>query len=137
MRGVYKRNKLIYGWGINDSDYVTQTYEMRDGKRVSLWRCPYFSDWAGMIKRCHSKSYQKNKPNYVGCSINDEWKRFSDFRKWVDEQPNRDWEKCDLDKDLLVVGNKEYSSKACVYVSHKVNSFVDNKVDRSNQGVHT
>ena len=28
MRGTYKRKKLLYGWGINDADYVTQTFKL-------------------------------------------------------------------------------------------------------------
>lgn len=120
-RGPYKRKLLVYGFGINDADYVTQKYDIVEGKRRRVWVCPYYEDWRQMLKRCYSTPYQKDRPMYVGCSVCEEWRYFSNFIKWVDQQPNRDWQNCDLDKDILVNGNRVYSSETCVYVTKQIN----------------
>lgn len=121
-KGIYKRKVLIHGWGINDSDYVTQRYFTDEsGIRRSEWKCPIYSDWMGMLRRCYCKSYKAEVPTYSGCTITEEWKYFSNFKQWVESQPNKDWQNCDLDKDILVNGNKVYSPDTCVYVSKQIN----------------
>jgi hypothetical protein len=53
----------------------------------------------------------------------------SNFIKWVDSQPNRDWKNCQLDKDLLLKGNKIYSPETCVFIDRNINNFL---IDRKN-----
>lgn len=36
----------------------------------------------------------------------------------------QDWEGLDLDKDLLVPGNKVYGPETCIFVVHSVNAFL-------------
>lgn len=120
-----KIRKLVYGVGINDADYVTQKKESVgyvDGKRKRklVWNCPYYQTWVGMLKRCYSTKYQEKRPTYKGCSVSDEWLTFSNFKNWME---NQDWEGKQLDKDLLLEGNKVYSSETCVFVAPMVNSF--------------
>jgi len=129
-RGPYKRNTLAYGFGINDSDYVTQKFTNIEGKKKRIWTCPYYEDWRQMLKRCYSSTFQKERPMYVGCTVCNEWKYFSNFKRWVDEQPNRDWQNCDLDKDILISGNKVYSPDTCVYVSKQINILFRNENNR-------
>lgn len=123
--------KLIYGVGISDADYVVRKFETTgyvDGrqKRKLIWSCPFHQTWKDMIKRCYSAKFQEQSPTYRGCSVSEEWKTFSNFRAWMVEQ---DWEGMQLDKDLLVEGNKVYSSETCVFVSRMVNMFT---TDRGN-----
>lgn len=125
------RNKTICGVGINDSDYVTSKFEdwYVNGKRKQrlLWVCPYYQKWTSMIKRCYSKSYQNRYPAYKGCVVCEEWKRFSNFKAWMETQ---DWEGKQLDKDLLGSG-KLYSPENCCFISKKVNQFmIDQKTRR-------
>lgn len=116
-------SKVIYGWGINDVPYHVNVVQYVKGERKILWTCPYYMDWKSMIQRCHSEKYQQNKPTYIGCTICEEWKHLSNFIKWVDSQPNRNWQNCSLDKDFLVEGNKHYSPETCVYIPRTLNSF--------------
>jgi len=117
--------RLVYGVGINDADYVTQkmeTIEYVNGKQKQrrVWECPYYRTWSNMLERCYSDKYQERNPTYVGCSVSEEWLRFSSFKRWMEKQ---DWEGLQLDKDLLFEGNKVYSAETCVFVASSVNLF--------------
>ena len=120
-----KARKLVYGVGINDAKYVTQKLETIgyvDGKRKRklVWICPYYRVWMDMLQRCYSPKFQERRPTYKGCSVSEEWLRFSNFRAWMEAQ---DFEGKQLDKDLLFEGNKVYSKETCAFVTSEVNSF--------------
>jgi hypothetical protein len=132
---VKKKNKLVLGWGINDVYYSIETTEMRDNKKVRV-KCRYYIRWYNMLMRCLSTNYHALKPTYTKCSICEEWKYFSNFIKWVDSQPNKDWVNCELDKDLLVTGNKIYSPDTCVFVSRQINIFTTGKMGLYLRGVN-
>lgn len=118
--------KLIYGIGINDADYkVTIVEEIKsvNGKRRQreVWRCPFYSTWKNILTRCYSKSEHKRLPTYKNCEICNEWKYFSNFRKWMILQ---NWENKSLDKDLLLDDNKIYSPETCIFLESGLNSFL-------------
>lgn len=114
--------RLVYGFGVNDSDFCTQP--VINGKQVM---CKEYSDWKHMIKRAYSKKYQSKRPTYVGVSVCDEWRSFMAFRDWWLENHVDGWE---LDKDILT-DNREYSPENCIYVPSWLNSFVTNRSCRS------
>lgn len=124
---VRRKTKLINGWGINDVDYYVTKRGNLDIKRKITWTCPYYEDWRQIILRCHSKKFKEKHPNYRDCTVCDDWKYFSNFIKWVDLQPNRDWQNCEIDKDLLIEGNKHYSPDICVYIPTSLNLFITNR----------
>lgn len=111
----------VYGVGINDADYVTQRNVVVDGRKKSVWRCPYYITWRDMLTRCYSEPHQKRCPTYVGCTVAEEWKIFSNFKGWMETQ---DWEGKQLDKDLLVEGNKRYGPDTCLFIPRLINSFM-------------
>ena len=117
--------KLVYGIGVNDADYVVQKKETvgcANGvrKQKLVWECPYYRTWTSMLRRCYSTKFQERNPTYKGCSVSEEWLRFSNFKRWME---TKDFEGMQLDKDLLFEGNKVYSDKTCVFVASMVNSF--------------
>ena len=122
--------KLVYGVGINDADYVVkkmETIEVNGVRKQRLvWECPYYRAWKDMLTRCYSSKFQEKKPTYIGCSVSEEWLRFSNFKRWMDKQ---DFEGKQLDKDLLFAGNKVYSGETCIFVTSTVNNFT---TDRGN-----
>lgn len=128
-----KTRKLIQGIGINDSDYVVTKWETIgyvDGKQKQklIWVCLYFQTWKNMLNRCYSAKYQERQPTYKGCTVSEEWLTFSVFKAWMMTQ---DWQDKHLDKDLLIEGNKVYSSETCVFVTQTVNNFTtDSKASR-------
>lgn len=124
---------LVYGFGINDVDYLVRTrveLPRINGKRSQkiTWTCPYFIKWKEMLKRCYSEPHLRKHPTYIGCSVHESWRKLSDFIKWVNSQPEKDWFNKELDKDLLIEGNKLYSQNTCVFISRQLNVFI---VDRS------
>jgi len=113
--------KLVYGVGINDADYDLFVTAIVDGKRKTLWRCPFYVTWSSMMRRSYSETFHKSNHTYKNCSVIEFWHRFSNFKSWMQKQ---DWEGKQLDKDILISGNKFYSPDTCVFVSKRVNSFV-------------
>jgi len=116
--------KLVCGVGINDADYVVTEYETIEVNGVRkhrlVWVCPYYRVWHNMLKRCYSSKLQEKSPTYKGCSVSEEWLRFSNFKRWMERQ---DFEGMQLDKDILFNGNKVYSAETCVFVTKAVNLF--------------
>lgn len=130
-----KKNK-VYGVGINDADYKIIKIEYLGKSQKVLWRCPYYSRWRDMIKRCYSELEQKKYPSYKGCTVCEEWLLFSNFRGWMSSQ---DWDGKELDKDVLTEGNKIYSPETCIFVEKEVNLFLrSSPASRGNYplGVH-
>lgn len=95
--------------------------------------------WRGMLKRCYDKSFLKSRPTYYGCSVCEGWHNFQVFADWLYRQDfiNHGYE---LDKDILVRGNKVYSPETCCLVPRQINTVLNNcAASRGNlpQGVST
>jgi hypothetical protein len=124
-------SKLFLGIGINDADYVVQ--RTVEGKR--LW-CTFYKTWSNMMIRGYSEKEKARNPTYADVSVCKEWLVFSKFKQWM---LNQEWEGKDLDKDLLVSGNKIYCPDACMFVSSQINClFSDRRAMRGELpiGVH-
>ena len=117
-----RKKGLIYGVGINDADYITNPKIKVDGKWKSLPPCPYYLKWTSMLSRCYSEKELEKYPTYRGCGVCEEWKYFSNFKRWMEHQ---DWQGRCLDKDFLVERNKVYSEYTCVFIPNKVNGFIN------------
>lgn len=78
--------------------------------------------WKSMIKRCYSEKEQSEHTSYIGCSVCKEWHNFQNFAKWFNENYYTigDELMC-LDKDILIKGNKIYSTETCVFVPQNIN----------------
>ena len=112
---------LVSGFGTNDADYTTKP--RINGKQVV---CPFYQVWESMLARCYNPKYHLRNPTYKGCSVCEEWRFFSVFKKWMQSQ---EWEGMQLDKDILIDGNKLYSPDACLFVSGHVNSLLADSAD--------
>lgn len=135
-----KGRKLVRGVGVNDSVTPTSKSIILDGynpsggrKYKKVWTCPYYIKWDGMLSRCYGKRTKATKA-WDNCTVCEDWLLFSNFKKWVDAQPCRDWEDMDLDKDLLSSNSKVYSTESCVFVCTKVNGFI--KDDMKPKGLY-
>lgn len=74
--------------------------------------------WCRMIRRCYSDNLHKQHPTYSDCSVCEDWLFFSNFAEWFDKHHVEGWE---LDKDILVSGNRTYSPETCCFVPHEIN----------------
>lgn len=118
---IRARNRLVYGVGINDLPYKAQVCRYENGKQVREWICPFYKRWQKMLERAYSEKYKELYPSYEGVTVCKEWLTLSNFKSWME---NQDWQDKHLDKDILHPGNKIYSPEFCVFVDHKVNSFI-------------
>jgi len=116
MPSTRKRNSLVLGFGINDADYVVDP-----AKKSGIGVCPAYHAWLRMIIRCHSKAFLKKNHTYFNASVCDDWRYFMKFREWWHSNVVDDWE---IDKDLLIIGNRVYSADSCVFVPPWLNRFL-------------
>lgn len=110
--------RLISGVGICDADYTVK--HRVDGKYVT---CRFYARWVDMINRCYSEKVHATKPSYKECTVCESWRTFSNFKRWMEQQ---DFEGKQLDKDIIVPGNKIYSPSTCAFVSKELNSVLVN-----------
>ena len=95
----------VYGIGVVGTKYPI-TVNGVSTKEYDLWK--------GMLRRCYSDSFKKRCPTYEDCEVSENFKSYEYFYEWCNEQIgfyNEGWQ---LDKDLLVKGNKVYSENTCV-----------------------
>jgi len=123
--------ELVCGIGFNDGVYPASS----NGKHLKEYNL-----WHSMLERCSSK-FWKRCPTYEGVSCSSSFKSYSSFYEWCQEQigfGNIDdngnvWQ---LDKDILIKGNKLYSEDTCVFVPHNINQFhVKSNNIRGNQPI--
>lgn len=112
-------SKLVHGIGTNDGKYPA----LKEGKPTKEYDL-----WKHMLHRCTEKNWIKN-PTYDNVSCSKNFKHYSFFYEWIHKQVgfgNKDEKgRCwNLDKDLLVKGNKIYSEDVCVFVPQRINNLL-------------
>lgn len=90
----------------------------RKGKDSDCYR-----RWANIIDRCY-KETSVNYKNYGGNGVKvcAEWHNFQNFAKWYYENMPKDGGVYQIDKDILVEGNKVYGPDACMFVTIEENT---------------
>lgn len=80
--------------------------------------------WDAMQYRCKAGGLlQTKRPTYVGCTMSQEFANFQTFTDWHISQVGYGMQGYELDKDVLVPGNKLYSAETCVLVPSALNQF--------------
>ena len=97
----------------------------KDGYKLGKTREHMF--WKGMMERCYSEKSLQRSPTYKGCSVDVCWHNFQNFAEWCYSQKffnfkDDNGRSYQLDKDILVKGNKVYSPETCCFVPHEINS---------------
>ena len=112
-----KVRRPVCGVGINDAPYNIYSYD-KSGNR---YKCHMHTTWQNMLHRCFSDKYKNKHRTYSECTISDDWVYFSSFRDWMKDQ---DYVGRDLDKDILIPGNKVYSRETCLFVPQDINKIL-------------
>ena len=74
--------------------------------------------WKNMLHRCYNSNYHLKFPTYKGCTVCEEWLNFQNFAKWFEDNYIENFQ---LDKDILIKGNKIYSPETCCFVPQEIN----------------
>lgn len=101
--------RRVYGVGWNDVE------DKVDGTE-------YHKKWLYMLNRCYHPSQIEHSRSYNNVYVCDEWLKLSNFRRWFEDPNNGYREGYELDKDLLIKGNKVYSPDACCFIPSEINS---------------
>lgn len=115
---LINKRKSVAGVGINDATYISQP-TIGGGLRV---RCPAYNTWIAIINRGHSSTFKRKHPSYSTATVDDAWHSFMSFRSWWIGNYVDGWQ---LDKDLLIDGNKSYGPGKCLYVPNWVNTIIE------------
>lgn len=120
----------VYGVGITGTKYLT---------KINGVITKEYETWRSMLQRCYSDGFKNKRPTYEGCEASENFKSYEYFYEWCNRQigfPNKDWQ---LDKDLLVKGNKIYSENTCIFIPREINQVLvkrDNMRGKYLIGVH-
>ena len=109
------KRSLVYGVGVNDWAGAVKV----DGKHIMEYDL-----WKGMLRRCFSEKFKQRRPTYKDVTCSKEWLLIASFIEDVSKMKGYDLEGWQLDKDILVKGNKLYSKDTCCFVPHEVNSLL-------------
>ena len=112
--------KKVYGVGYGTRGGKWKTYINLNGKGV---RTKEYRIWKNMLTRCYSEKYHDKHPTYKGCFVIEEWLDFQVFAEWLTSQEFY-LDGYELDKDILVRGNKIYSPETCALVPYEINKLL-------------
>ena len=123
IKDVY--SPTLYGVGILGTKYPS---------KVNGAKTKEYALWTDMLKRCYSDVCKKKQPTYEGREVSNNFKSYEYFYEWCQNQIGFGVDSFQLDKDVLVKGNKVYSEDTCVFLPREVNSTLT-KNDKS-RGEH-
>lgn len=82
---------------------------------------PEYKVWSSMLGRVYCENYLNRFPTYRDVTIHDDWYDFQKFGEWCNSQTGFGRDSWDLDKDILVKGNKVYAPDVCCFVPYQIN----------------
>lgn len=79
--------------------------------------------WSDILRRCYCEKQRKKNSTYKDVICCDEWLYYSNFKKFYDKNYYKiDTYRTELDKDILLKGNKIYSPETCCFVPQYINT---------------
>jgi len=92
----------------------------RHKKSIGGKLTPEYRSWSGAMYRCYGEDIHIRQPTYSGCSVCGDWWNFQEFSDWY---VNNKFYGLgyQLDKDILVQGNKVYSPDTCTLIPKELN----------------
>lgn len=121
-RVLYVRTDSFKSGLVNNPDKPDQYGFVCD--MVDIDKKTYFI-WKDMERRCYDSSspYYKNY-GYLGVTVSDEFKKYSNFHEWYINNCNGDFS-LEVDKDCLSPSDKKiYSPDTCILIPGSINTFI-------------
>ena len=127
----YNNHKTTTHWSQIKKGNVSSPYDKTQYKIGYLGEGIYshkthkkiYDHWHDMLRRCYSEKYKIKHSTYLECYVNEEWHNFQNFAQWYEDNYYQvENEEMQLDKDILIKGNKEYGPETCVFVPKSINS---------------
>lgn len=117
-----RKRGRVYGWGVNDFNKSV----MLDGKSITEYYL-----WKSMLSRCYSPIFHRRNPTYKECEVEPFLLYFTNFYNFIRglkgfgevDEKGRPFQ---MDKDILIKGNKTYSVDTICFVPKEINSFLTN-----------
>ena len=81
--------------------------------------------YKALFCRCYNPVTHKNQPEYTDCTVHEIWHNWQNFADWYESHESFGLG-YELDKDLLVRGNKVYSPETCVMIPVELNNLISN-----------
>ena len=90
--------------------------------RINGKKTRIYDTWHDMLRRCYDHSYKEKHPTYAECEVCKEWLNYQNFAQWYEQNYYEiNEEIMNLDKDILIKGNKIYSPNTCIFVPQNIN----------------
>lgn len=95
-----------------------------------------YKTWNGMLTRCYAPRHENHIRNWSDVTVHPEWINFQNFATWYEERLDKHGPvdfKWELDKDMLVPGNRQYGPSVCCLLPQPINGlFNDHGLKRGN-----
>lgn len=115
----HKSRTGVAGVGFSTSNIPT---------KVNKKHTPEYVMWREMLRRCYSAKFKEKFPCYDDCFVSIEWHDFKNFyndlTKMFGYENIKLGRKYNLDKDLLLKGNKVYSKDTCCILPQEINKLI-------------
>jgi hypothetical protein len=115
---------LIYGVGYlgESGSYPHNTTKLTKERKQA------YGVWKGIVERCYAENFHEyNSPVYQECYMVKEWHNFTIYEAWHLKNYVTGFE---VDKDIVVKGNKEYGPENCRFVPAHINTLLFTNQDR-------
>lgn len=109
--------------------------------KVNGSRLKEYNLWQALLSRCYCDKFHVKCPTYKDCSVSDNFKYYPYFKEWcnnqigfnvLDDKGNH----FELDKDLLIKGNKVYSEDTCCFIPREINvALIYNQTKKGNHPI--
>ena len=96
--------------------------------------------WSKMLQRAYCPIYKEAHPTYEDVVVCKEWLNYQNFAEWCTKRKQYGNLGYNLDKDIIIRGNKEYSEDFCSLVPQRINKLLVTKTFLSKKlplGIHT
>lgn len=119
-----EHDKTVCGVGYCSDNSLPSFYTDERGMRRQT---PFYRAWVNMMNRAYilADGYYKS---YEGITVCEAWHDRAVFTKWM---KTREWNGCELDKDLLEPGNKVYSPHTCCFIPALINNVIKHTIDKA------